>query len=222
MKWQLKRELLPLAVLLVMALTAWFVYPTLPDRVPTHFNIHGEPDDYSGKAGFTAFTLGGCIVLYLVLTFIPWLDPFRKKIEQRYETFLKFRNLTLVFFAIIFFLSLHAARTGRFEPRWLGFGFGALFIALGNYLPQLPRNFFFGVRSPWTLASEEVWKRTHIISGYGFVAGGLLMILLALCNVNMIWSMLGIMAPISLFCTFVYPYFLFKKLQKENGKEVQL
>lgn len=222
MKWQLKREWLPLVVLLVMAITAWYVYPTLPDRVPTHFNIHGEADDYSGKAGFTAFTLGGCTALYLVLTFIPWLDPFRKKIEQRYETFLKFRNLTLFFFAIVFFLSIHAARTGQFEPRWLGFGFGALFIALGNYLPQLPRNFFFGVRSPWTLASEEVWKRTHIVSGYCFVAGGLLMILLALFNVNMIWSMLGIVAPVSLFCTFVYPYFLFKKLQKENGKDAQL
>jgi len=86
----------------------------------------------------------------------------------------------------------------------------------------LPRNFFFGVRSPWTLASEEVWKRTHIVSGYCFVAGGLLMILLALFNVNMIWSMLGIVLPVTLFCAYVYPYFLFKKLQKETGKDVQL
>jgi len=222
MKWQWKREWLPLAILLTMALTATIVYPTLPDHVPTHFDLHGEPDSYSSKATFTAFTLGGSIALYLVLTFIPWIDPFRRKIEQRYDTLMKFRTLTLIFFAIIFFLSVHAARTGRFEPRWLEFGFGALFIALGNYLPQLPRNFFFGVRSPWTLASEEVWKRTHALSGYLFVIGGILMLILALFRVNMIWSMVGIILPICIFCAFIYPYYLFKKLQKENDNGVQL
>jgi len=222
MKLQPKYEILPLAILLAMALTAWAVYPVLPDRVPTHFDIHGQPDGYSGKAGFITWTLGGCIALYLILTFIPWIDPFRKKIEQRYDTFLKFRNLILIFFAIIFFLSIHAARTSRFEPRWLGFGFGALFIALGNYLPRLPRNFFFGVRSPWTLASEEVWKRTHILSGWLFVTAGILMVILTLFRVNMVWSMLGIIMPLTLFCSVIYPYILFKKLQKQNKNDVQL
>jgi uncharacterized membrane protein len=222
MKWQLKRELLPLAILLVMAVTAFIVYPTLPDKIPTHFNNNGEPDDYSSRQWFMVFTIGMCIVLYLTLTFIPWIDPFWKKIQHRYETFMILRNLVLLFFAVIFFLSIHAARTGHFAAHWMSIGVGALFIALGNYLPRLPRNFFFGIRSPWTLASDEVWRKTHIISGYLFVAGGVIMVLLALFKVKMVWSMFGVLLPMVLFCAIIYPYFLFKKLQKESTNDPKL
>jgi uncharacterized membrane protein len=222
MKIQLKQEIWPIAVLLAMAVTAQVAYPVLSDRIPTHFDIHGQPNGYSDRNGFIAGMIGGCIALYFLLTFIPWIDPFRKKIEQRYDAFLKTRTFILTFFAIIFFLSIHAARINRFEHRWLGFGFSVLFITLGNYLPRLPRNFFFGVRTPWTLASDEVWRRTHILSGWLYVIGGILMLILVLFRVNIIWSMLGIVLPITFFCGFIYPYVLFRKLQKENTNNVQL
>lgn len=222
MNWQFRREALPLAILLTMIVAGAILYPTLPDKIPTHFNIQGEADHYSGRSSFMMVTIGLCVALYIVLTFIVCIDPFWKKIQHRYDAFMILRNLVLLFFALIFFLSIHAARIGRFEPRWLGIGFGLLFIAMGNYLPRLPRNFFFGVRSPWTLASEEVWKRTHIVSGWLFVAAGLIMIVLALCKVNMMWSMLGVLAPLTLFCAVIYPYYLFHKLQKQSTDQTDL
>ncbi len=218
MNWNFRREMFPLLILLTMIVVGITVYPTLPDKVPTHFGLNGEPDSYSGRFGFMLLTIGLSVALYVLLTFILRIDPFWKKIQHRYDAFMMLRNLILLFFALIFFLSIHAARIGRFEPWWLGLGFGLLFIAMGNYLPRLPRNFFFGMRSPWTLASEEVWKRTHMVSGWLFVAAGIIMIILALLKVNMMWSMLFVLLPLLLFCGFVYPYYLFHKQQKSTDR----
>lgn len=219
MQWQWKREWLPLAILLMMGIAAVLVYPTLPDRVPTHFNASGQPDDYSSRMGFMAWTIGLGFILYLVLTFIPLLDPLWKKIEHRYETFLIFRNITLVFIAVIFALAVRAAQTGTFSTQGLGIGVGVMFIMLGNYMPRLPRNFFFGIRTPWTLASEEVWRRSHRVGGYLFVAGGVVMVLLALLKVDMTYSMFGVLLPLVAISGFIYPYFLFKKLQRESTED---
>ena len=109
-----------------------------------------------------------------------------------------------------------SAKDGIFRSDLFGIGFGLLFILLGNYLPKLPRNFFFGIRSPWTLASEVVWFRTHRISGSLFVAGGILFIILTLLKVNWVISMIVILTPLVLFTAFIYPYLLYRRLQREG------
>jgi uncharacterized membrane protein len=59
-------------------------------------------------------------------------------------------------------------------------GVGILFLALGNYLPRLRSNWWMGIRTPWTLDNEEVWRRTHRLGGWSFALGGLLCVLGAL------------------------------------------
>jgi uncharacterized membrane protein len=100
-----------------------------------------------------------------------------------------------------------------------GVGFGILFILLGNYLPKLPRNFFFGIRSPWTLASETVWKRTHILSGWLFVVAGFLITVLSFTSLPLHILLLVILLPVVLYCGIIYPYFLYRKLQRGQGEK---
>lgn len=222
MNWQLRREVIPLVLLLSISILAWILYPSLPEQIPSHFNSRGLPDDYASKQGFILFYLAMNIGLYLLMTFLPWIDPFRKKIENRYETLLLFRNLTLEFLAFVFVLILYTALTGNFSPGFINSAVGVLFMLLGNYLPKLPRNFFFGIRSPWTLASEEVWKRTHRLSGWLFLIAGVLLILFAWIGLKPQIGVYGLVLPLIVFCAVLYPLFLYQKLERQSGNQPQL
>jgi uncharacterized membrane protein len=95
---------------------------------------------------------------------------------------------------------------------------GLLFMALGNYFKVIKQNYFLGIKTPWTLESEEVWKLTHILAGKLWIIGGLLIVILSLIipeNINF-YFFLSITAIISI-VPIVYSYFIFKKLKKSNS-----
>lgn len=219
MKLSMKHEIIPFGIMVVLLILSFYFYPGLPDKVPSHFNIHGSPDGYSPKLQFMMIFWGIFIGLYLMLTFIPLIDPFWKKIESRYDTLLLLRDFAMLFMVFIFIVSIIGAKRGTLPVRVMNIGFGFLFIFLGNWLPKLPRNFFFGIRTPWTLASEEVWKKSHILGGWLFVAGGILLIIFAIIGVSPLVSLIGILSPIVLISAIIYPLFLYRKLQKENRLE---
>ena len=216
MRQILKRDAIGLLCIIASAGLALYFYTALPDRVPSHFAADGSPNGYSSKGFLVLLVLGTTVLLYLLLTFIPRIDPFWKKIQSRYNVLLVFRDIVMVFMLFIFTVALIAARSGHLNAELFGIGFGLLFMMLGNYLPRLPRNFFFGIRTPWTLASEEVWRKTHIVSGWLFVAGGVLIILLVLFGVPMHYVLLGVLLPVVLVSAFFYPYFLFRRIQREG------
>ena len=193
-----------------------FFYGILPDKIPSHFDVNGFPDDYSAKSTVIILGIGASVLLYFALTFLPMIDPFWKMIEKKYNLFLIFRDLVLGFVIFEFILTLISAKDGLFRDDLFGIGFGLLFVLLGNYLPKLPRNFFFGIRSPWTLASEVVWIKTHRMGGMFFVAGGILIIILTLLGVKLFITMIAVIVPLSLYTAVVYPLMLYKKLQKEG------
>ena len=216
MKWNLKREIFPFAIIALFVILSLYFYSSLPAQVPSHFDFHGKVDQYSSKGTFIALYLGMSIGLYLLLTFIPMIDPFWKKIQSKYHIFLIFRDMALVFFFIMYIIIIYAARHGQLEPYLLGIALGLLFIFMGNYLPKLPRNFFFGIRNPWTLASEEVWRRTHILGGWLFVISGILAVLLSVFKVNPAIALGATFGPAVLYCGLIYPLWLYKKLQHEE------
>jgi len=215
MKWTWKRGTLPLLIIALLIILSLYFYPRLPEIIPSHFDLHGNPDKFAPKTSLIILMAVLIVGLYLLLTFIPFIDPFWRKIQKKYTLFLLFRDFILLFFLFFYVLVLIAAKRGSLPPQALGIGLGFLFILLGNYLPKLPRNFFFGIRSPWTLASEVVWKKTHILGGWLFVAGGVLMVLLSFSKFRLPLIIFTILAVIVIFTAFVYQLFLYKKLQKE-------
>ncbi len=217
MRWNLKRDAIALLSIAASVGLSWYFLPGLPEQVPTHFGFDGTADSYSPKGWAAAFAIGGTALLYLLLTFLPRIDPFWKKIQPRYNVLLLFRDIVMVFMVFLFIATVLAAPTGKLDMNLFGTGFGLLFIVLGNYLPRLPRNFFFGIRNPWTIASEEVWKRTHIVSGWLYVAGGLLIILLSILGLPMHVALLSVLVPLFLYSGLIYPYFLFRKLQRGSN-----
>ena len=215
MTWNLKRELIPLGMIVAAIALAVITGPGLPDVVPSHFDGNGIPNGFMDRTAFLVLIPGIVAGIYLFLTFIPVIDPLWKKIQPRYNILLLFRDFTMGFMLMMFVMNLIAIRDGRLSTVAMGVGLGILFMLIGNYLPKTPRNWFFGIRTPWTMSSEEVWKRSHIVGGWWFVGAGFLITVLSFTSLPMQVTLIGILGPTVVFTGWLYPYLLFRKLQKE-------
>jgi len=219
MKISFKREIFPIALIILFVVMTLYFYPKLPNKMPVHFNIDGQANNFTNKSNFVFVTFSIFIGLYLLSTFIPFIDPFRKKFENKYSNLLILRDVVLGFFFIIQIVVIYIGIKGS-APTWMIMSpIGVLFIFIGNYLPRIPRNFFFGIRTPWAIASEYVWKKTHILGGWAFVLCGLIIIFGTFLNVGMKIIFLCIVLPILLASCFVYPYLIFRKEQKNDKKD---
>ena len=150
------------------------VYPSLPERIPTHWNAAGEIDGWGSRPW--AFLMPGILIGMLGLFLaLPHLSPKHFEIDTFRKTYAFIVLLVTVLFACIHLLTLipPLGFSIRIEKAMMG-GMMLFFILLGNVLGKVQRNFFVGVRTPWTLASDRVWTETHRLSAYLFVATGVL------------------------------------------------
>lgn len=154
-----------------------FAYPYLPDQMPMHWNIHGEVDGYWDKQYAAFFPPMLMIVLMVLFIFMPRIDPKKenyKKFSGSYTIFITIMN---VFFLLLQSMTISYGLGVNIDISLVvNLGIGLLFIVLGNYLPRIKHNYFIGVRTPWTLANEKTWRKTHQLSGKLFVMAGILLV----------------------------------------------
>ena len=156
------------------------VYGALPEQVPTHWGWNGEVDDWGSRA-FGAFMLPGvALALWVLLPMLRKIDPRRTHYERFDDTFWLIVNMILGFMAAIHVLALGAALGWPLNiSRAVNVLAGVMLMGLGNYLPRVRSNWWIGIRTPWTLDSERVWRETHRIAGFAFVAAGAITLLTA-------------------------------------------
>ncbi len=174
-KWSLILLVINVIVMLYFALE-------LPAdvRVPIHWNAQGEIDGWTSLLGAVAFHAGGALLLFLLMYLMPYYSPWYKKYEERMERVIpSITSILILFFTVIGGYAMLLARkpdaTGN--PNMVLILIGFLFILLGNILPKVPKNFFIGIKTPWTLSNDEVWQKTHRLGGVLFVLSGFIMIL---------------------------------------------
>lgn len=164
-----------IAVLVLMAAGGLFAYGHLPPVVPTHWGISGQPNGWSSRAVAVIFPPTLACVLWGLLLFLPQIDPRRRN----YGTFIGFyralRLAIVIVLAVLYATTLLAGAGYHVSiPTVTTIMVAALVIFLGNFMGRVRHNYFVGVRTPWTLANEEVWRQTHRIAGRLFVVGGFL------------------------------------------------
>lgn len=167
------RRWLPFVLVAAAVIFSLAVFSRLPERVPVHWGISGEPDRY-GSRFEGAFLLP--IVTVAVLALLRWLpsrDPRAANIEKFRDSY----DLMIIAFTM-FMTGLHVLLLGS-SLGWtinvsmvVLIGVGMLFMVLGNMMPRARSNFLFGVRTPWTLSSDAVWMRSNRLAGYAMVAAG--------------------------------------------------
>jgi len=175
-----------LAVIGGLLLVAFVVGSGLPGdmQLPTHWGLDGKPDSFSGK--WTALLMPPAIAAGVSLLFIllPAIEPRRKGLERSEGLYVAGWAGVLLISALIELAVVAAARGWNLSAATLILGgVGALFVLLGNQLSKSRSTYTVGIRTPWTLASEEVWIKTHRLGGKLFVAGGLVMLIAALADV---------------------------------------
>jgi uncharacterized membrane protein len=205
-----------------LVVLGYFAYNLPADaQVPTHWNIKNEIDGYSTKTTALLLWSGLSIGLFLLLFLTPWYSPWYKKYEKRFERLLPPLTLVLVlFFALISVYSLYLAQTGVVpEIQFMLILIGLLFIFLGNLMPKTPRNFFIGIKTPWTLGNEDVWQRTHRLGGWLFAISGLIMIAkgFILLHNSAFQEISGVVAMLILLFPLPYSLYIFKKLGAEKN-----
>jgi uncharacterized membrane protein len=210
------RKVLLFEILLIAAALAATVvlYPHLPARVPTHWNLHMEPDRYAPKLAFCFFG-PGFMALVMVLTWLfPWLSPKRFQMDAFWSTYHRVMLLCFGLMAYLYAAMLWADSGRAIDMGRAILGGACLFIVLfGNMMGKLRRNFYIGVRTPWTLASERVWNATHRFAAKTFVAGGLIGLALSIAGLYL-WAVLVLF--VSGLAAVVYSLAYYKKLERRG------
>lgn len=211
-KWSL------LIIVLHFVILGYFAFSLPADaRVPMHWNIHNEIDGYSSKTAALAFGAGMSVGLFLLLYLMPLYSPGWRKYRNRFENFIPTLCAVLVLFvALIDIYSLYLAKTGIVPKLQLILVLiGLLFIFIGNLLPKAPRNFFVGIRTPWTLSNDEIWRKTHRMGGVVFVISGFIMIFkgFVLTDHYAFQQYSGALAILILMYPLFYSFFLYRRLE---------
>jgi uncharacterized membrane protein len=189
------------------------VYPSLPARMPIHFNLEGQANGWAGK---TSGCLGPLLIQLLLLVMVlagDWISPARFKVSEFRSSFNYIMVIASALLVYVYGLMLAAALyPGRLQGRW---GVGGLFLFLawmGNMLGKTRRNFWVGIRTPWTLASDAVWIATHRLAARIFVIVGILGALGAATHFPAV-IYLALLA-IAILVPVLYSFWISKKLEK--------
>lgn len=193
-----------------LAFGIW-MYPQLPDRAPTHWNIRGEVDGWSGKTFAVFFFPVLSLAMYAMFNLLPSMDPNKAKYQQFAGAYAMVRAFLVLFMDAVYVLSLVAARGYPVNTdTFVRLGISLLFIGLGDQMGRVKQNWFVGIRTPWTLSSEENWRKTHRFGARTMVIAGILSLILvpfkgAAAVASFVLIIAGAMIPMA------YSYVLFRK-----------
>lgn len=166
------------ALLATMFLASAVAWPLVPERFPMHFNLHGQVDHYGTRADAPVPLLllpVMAIALYLLMLFLPRIDPGRLNYERFATAYWIIRLVVLVHFAILHSTVLLITLGYKVDIGRIALvSMGAMFLVLGSILGKVRPNWFVGVRTPWTLSSKTSWSHSQRAGGWMFIVVGLL------------------------------------------------
>jgi len=191
-----------------------YFYSLLPDKVASHWNARGEVDGYMSKFGGLFLMPIISLVLLLLFIIIPKIDPLKHNIEKFRKYFNGFIVLMMLFLFYLYILTILWNIGVRFNfVHLLVPIFSIFFYYCGILIQKAQRNWFIGIRTPWTLSNEEVWNKTHKIGGKLFKIAGIISLIGILLPE---YALFFVICPVIIASLFpvIYSYFEYQKLSK--------
>jgi uncharacterized membrane protein len=202
-------------VLIALALSATLIlYPRIPAEVPTHWNAHMQPNQFSAKGYLFLFGPGFMAGAMALTWLLPWLSPKRFEMGAFRATYQRVMLLVFSLMAYLYAMMLYASFGRTVDSgRAILCGVCLFLAAIGNMMGKFRRNFYIGVRTPWTIANERVWNATHRFAGVWMVVGGLAGLVLALLGLSGL-ALAAILAPA--LAAVLYSLWYYKKLERRG------
>ncbi|WP_220192495.1 SdpI family protein [Ktedonospora formicarum] len=208
-------------ILTIQVLLSVGAYPFLPDQVPVHWNISGQANSYAPKGvGLTLLPLIS-FVIFVVLRLIVKLGPrLTRDGEQNNSHFIDVTLSGVMLLMLVIQLATVALSLGvHLDMRFIISLVVSLFlIVIGNYMGKLRRNFWAGIRTPWTLTNDTVWERTHRLGGWLFVAAGLIGLISSFVPQLSVAGLLVPILGVSIIC-YVYSYFVYQRVTMSDSSQ---
>lgn len=203
---------LAIILLLLPFLYLYMEWHKIPDPVPIHFNLQGEADRWAAKSKFPFILLipliSACLVMLLISVVPNAEDDAGKKASMRKMSG-RLVPLLGLFFSVLLMAIIHESACPRCLPfdKIISVGILLLMATLGWMMRVIQPNFYFGIRTPWTLTHEDVWKKTHLW-GSKFIFFGCLSGIIPVLLLPLPYNIFFVIAWILLLCgiTIFYSY----------------
>lgn len=212
-------EMVALGLVALSVAVSIYVYPQMPEQMASHWNMRGQVDGYLPK--FWGLAILPIISAFLALLFIaiPKIDPLKANIEKFRKYFDAF---VIVIFLFLFFIYIQtvlwAFGTKISMNLTMPIAIAALFFCTGSLLEKAKRNWFIGIRTPWTMSSDRVWDKTHSLGAILFKACALISLLgVAFPESAILFVILPVLF-VTAYLT-IYSYFEYAKEAKPQKKE---
>lgn len=198
-------------VLLILGVAVW-VYPHLPAQAPIHWDAQGHVNGWAPRfwaAAIPVLVMAGLAVMFALL---PVISPRKFEIRPFAHTYGIIVLATLAFMLVIGTVALLAGAGYPVSVQLVApVAVGALLLVIGNFMGKFRKNFFVGIRTPWTLASDAVWERTHRFAGWLFMLAGLVWIVGGLAHVTP--AALVVVTLVAALLPAAWSYFLYRRLE---------
>lgn len=208
----MKKQAITASIIILSFLVSLYAYPRLPEMMATHWNAEGIVDVYSTKT-FSLFSLPVIsLFLFFLFNILPNFDPLKQNVD-------KFRNyydeFVMVMIWFLFYLHvLSIMQNVGLKFNMLVFtipAFGLVFYYVGTLVENAKRNWFIGIKTPWTLSDELVWEKTHKIGGKLYKYSSLITIGGMIFDQYAIWFILLPVILVSIYLT-IYSYLEYQKV----------
>ena len=167
----------PWLIALLAALASLAVYTRLPAQLTTHWSMDGVPNGWMSRPVGALFTPAMILVVGTIMRYAPRIDPRRENYEK-FGAAYEITGIAVLLLLLVIHLLVLAVGVGYHPPleRIVPMLVGALLVVMGNVLPRARSNWFYGIRTPWTLSSDRIWVRTHRLGGYIMILAGFVVI----------------------------------------------
>jgi uncharacterized membrane protein len=211
MKW-ISWMIVAIALLMSAAL-----YRQLPESMPIHWNLAGEVDRYASKSTGAFMLPLVMVALAVMFETLPRVSPRGFAIDPDSRGY---RAIALTSLLALLVIHAFAILTSIGVPIDMTMAMplmmGALFVVIGNYITTVRKNFFVGIRTPWTLANDDVWFRTHRLGGRLFMLGGLVLMAAAFLGPKAMFAVLMGVIVLVAGVPIVYSYVVYRRLADEK------
>ena len=188
-------------------------YSRLPEQVVVQWDSAGEPSNYAPRI-FAAFGIPAILLIAaLYVNFRIYADPQKQNIDRSPQLKLISRWVIVIIANVGQAVTIFKATNHTVNPSvFIMILVGVLIAVVGNYLPKCKYNYTIGIKLPWTLSSEENWRKTHRFAGFVWIIGGVLLIISAFLPFE--WLVLAIVALL-VGMPAAYSYFVFRNEAKQ-------